>query len=143
MPIQLAAPKKKEFVLEKSDEALGNTGEGRIPTTITVRQAVQGDVELRNALFNDFTREFDGRVIKVSQKISFDDIRRLEIFLTLCACNITNSQGEPLFKFVNERLTDNSVFNKAWASLDPVIAIEIGEKVLEMNPLWMPETGEV
>jgi hypothetical protein len=142
MPIQLSAPKKKEFILTRSDEALGNVGEDKIPTTVTIRQAIQGDVELRNALFTDFTREYDGRIVKVTQRISYDDIRRLEIFLTLCGCNIDNDKGEPLFKFANERLTDRGAFEKAWATLPPVIAIEIGEKVLEMNPLWSQELGE-
>jgi hypothetical protein len=142
MPIQLATPKKKEFVLEKSDEALGNTGDAVEPTKIVVRQATQGDVELRNALFADFTREYDGRIVKVVQRISYDDIRRLEVFLTLCSCNLLNAKGDSLFTFVNDRLVDQNAFNRAWASLDPVLAIEIGEKVLEMNPLWQPEVGE-
>jgi hypothetical protein len=139
MPIQLSAPKKKEFTLEDSDKELKNEGE---PTKIVVRQATQGDIEMRNTLFADFTREYDGRMVKVTQKISYDDIRRLEVFLTLCSCNITNSKAEPLFTFRDERLVNQSEFNRAWATLPPVVAVEIGNKVLEMNPLWMPEVGE-
>jgi hypothetical protein len=142
MPIQLSAPKKKDFTLVESDKALENTGDAAVATVITVRQATQGDVEQRNTLFADFTREYDGRMVKVTQKISYDDIRRLEVFLTLCACNIINEKGDPLFKFVNERLTDKNAFDRAWAALPPVVAIEIGDKVLEMNPLWVPTSGE-
>ena len=143
MPFQLSAPKKKEFQLEKSDEALGNTGKESVPTTVLIRQATQGDVELRNALFADFTREYDGRMVKVTQRISYDDIRRLEVFLTLCACNIINAKGDPLFVFNNERVADRVAFDRAWATLPPVVAIELGEKVLEMNPLWSPEAGGI
>jgi len=143
MPIQLGAPKKKEFVLVESDLALGNTEAGAVPTKITIRQATQGDIELRNALFADFTREYDGRMVKVVQHISYDDIRRLEVFLTLCACNLLDSKGEPLFNFTGEKLVDQVTFKRAWASLEPVIAIEIGEKVLEMNPIWRPDMGEI
>jgi hypothetical protein len=139
MPIQLSAPKKKEFTLADSDIELKNEGEA---TKIVVRQATQGDIEMRNTLFADFTREYDGRMVKVTQRISYDDIRRLEVFLTLCSCNIVNSKGDPLFVFKDERLTNQAEFNRAWANLPPVVAIEIGNKVLEMNPLWMPEVGE-
>ena len=143
MPIQLGSPKKKEFVLTESDKVLGNTEADSVPTKITIRQATQGDVELRNALFADFTREYDGRMVKVVQHISYDDIRRLEVFLTLCQCNLLDPKGESLFTFVNERLVDQVAFKRAWASLEPVLAIEIGEKVLDMNPVWRPEMGEV
>lgn len=142
MPIQLGTPKKKKYILVESDKALGNTEADSTPTEIVVRQATQGDVELRNALFADFTREYDGRMVKVVQHISYDDIRRLEVFLTLCSCNLLDAKGEPMFTFVNEKLIDNVAFKRAWASLEPVIAIEIGEKVLEMNPVWRPEMGE-
>lgn len=143
MPIQLGAPKKKEYILVESDKALGNTEADAVPTKISIRQATQGDVELRNALFADFTREYDGRMVKVVQHISYDDIRRLEVYLTLTACNLLDSKGEPVFTFINDKLVDQIAFKRAWAGLEPVIAIEIGEKVLEMNPIWRPETGEI
>ena len=141
MPIQLKSPLKKEFHLEKSDKEL-ETDDGA--TMIAVRQATQGGHELRNELFSEFKREYDGAKISVVQRISFDDIRRREVFLTLCACNIMDESGKkPLFKFDNGNPTNEADFNKAWGKLQPVIANEIHEKVLEMNPLWNEGTVAV
>jgi hypothetical protein len=136
MPIKLKSPLKKEFHLIKSDAELGvdETGD---PTLITVRQATQGDHELRNDLDSEFRREYDGRTIKVVQRISFDDLRRREVFLTLCACNILDEDGKRLlFEFENGRLIDEGKFNTAWGKLPPTVADEMHEKVMEMNPLW-------
>jgi len=133
MPIKLASPIKKEFHLSKSDKELG-TDDGA--TMVIIRQATQGGHELRNDLFSEFKREYDGATIKVVQRISFDDIRRREVFLTMCSCNVVGENGKPLFKFVNETLTNESDFQASWSKLPPVIAQEIHEKVLEMNPLW-------
>ena len=137
MPIKLKSPLKKEFHLTKSDGELGVDGIEGDPTLITVRQATQGDHELRNDLDSEFRREYDGRTIKVVQRISFDDLRRREVFLTLCACNILDEDGsKPLFAFENGRLNNEEVFNRSWGKLPPTVADEIHEKVMEMNPLW-------
>ena len=134
MPIKLASPLKKEFHLEKSDAEL-QTEDGA--TMVTIRQATQGGHELRNDLFAEFKREYGEGIIKVVQRISFDDIRRREVFLTLCACNIMDETGKKsLFIFENGGLPSETIFQKAWGKLPPIIAKEIHEKVLEMNPLW-------
>ena len=149
MPIKILANNTKEFPLKKSDKEFKNEGDA---TTVTIRQATQGDFEIRNDLFAEFKREYDGSAIRVIQRISFDDIRRKEVFLTLCACNILDypevAEGEKqiaddklpsLFKFKDGRLTNERDFLVAWAKLHPTIANEIHECVLEMNPLWKPE----
>ena len=133
MPILLRAPIKKQFHLEKSDAELGVTDGA---TMVTIRQATQGDYELRNDLTSEFKREYDGVLIRVVQRISFDDIKRREVFLTLCACNIISEGKKPLFRFDNGKLRDEVEFRDAWYKLEPIIADEIHEKVLEMNPLW-------
>jgi hypothetical protein len=134
MPIRLSTPLRREFHLVKSDKTL-DVQDGA--TMITVRQATQGAHELRNDLWSEFKREYDGQTIKVVQRISFDDIRRREVFLTLAGSNILDENGkDPLFTFTNGQLTDERLFNAAWGKLPPVIAEEIHEYVLEMNPLW-------
>lgn len=134
MPLTVSKPVKKEFHLAKTDERFGITDGA---TMITVRQAAQGDHELRNDLTAEFKREYDGTTIRVVQRISFDDIRRREVFLTLCACNIMAPGGKkPLFHFENGRLQDEVAFRSAWSQLDPYVADEIHEKVLEVNELW-------
>jgi hypothetical protein len=140
MPLKVMSNNKKEFVLKKSDNEFSNKGE---PTKVTIRQATQGDFEIRNDLFAEFKREYDGTAIRVIQRISFDDIRRKEVFLTLCECNILDDQDgdEPkeLFSFKDGRLTNEREFLSAWSKLHPSIANEIHEYVLEQNPLWKPE----
>ena len=134
MPLQMKSPLVKESHLEKSDAELGVTDGA---TMVTIRQATQGGHELRNDLFAEFKREYDGNSIRVVQRISFDDIRRREVFLTLSACNIMDENGKnPLFTFENGLLKNEAVFSKAWGKLPPIVANEIHEKVLEMNPLW-------
>jgi hypothetical protein len=141
MALKLTAPIKKEFILEKTDEAIPSEGE---PTTVTIRQATQGDNEFRNELFAKFQREYDtAGGVKVTQDISFDSIRRREVYLTLCGCNIMGENGESLFKFnAAGKLTDEVAFRRAWSQLEAITANEIHEKVLEMNPMWRSDGGE-
>lgn len=142
MPIKILSDQVQEFILIKSDKEFDNEGE---PTTISVRQATQGDFEIRNNLFANFKRRYEGNAITVEQTLSFDDIRRKEVFLTLTACNIIDDSGgkeKPLFVFSNGRLTDEAKFRRAWAKLHPIVAEEISQCVLKMNPLWSGE-GEL
>jgi hypothetical protein len=141
MALRITAPTKKEFILERTDAAIPTEGG---PTTITVRQATQGDNELRNELFAKFQREYNNEGgVKVTQDISFDAIRRREVYLTLCSTNIAAEDGSALFKFnSNGRLTDEVAFRRAWSLLESITADEIHEKVLEMNPNWRSDGGE-
>jgi len=132
MPVRLLPATKSTYRLEKSDvEYKTDT-----PTIIEVRLATQGAVEARNELFAEFKREYEGSKVTVSQRLSFDDVRRKEVFLTLAACNIEAEDGKPLFTFSNERLDDEGKFKNAWNQLPPMVASEIHEKVLESNVVW-------
>lgn len=140
MSLKVVPSVKKLFVLERSDKELGNEGE---PTTIEVKTASQGAVETRNRVFQAYQRvlDVDGN-ITVNQNFTYDDVRRKQVFLTLTACNIQNSNGDPLFHFENGVLKSEDEFIKAWNLLDPIVAEEIHEKVLEQNPIWDPTRGE-
>ena len=132
MPVRLLPATKSTYRLEKSDvEYKTDT-----PTIIEVRLATQGAVEARNELFAEFKREYEGSKVTVSQRLSFDDVRRKEVFLTLAACNIETEDGKPLFTFSNECLDDEVKFRNAWNQLPPMVASEIHEKVLESNVVW-------
>jgi len=133
MPFQLKSPLRKEFRLERSDKEFATEGD---PTSVIIRQATQGDYELIRDLLNDYRREYDGQTITISQRLSPDDIRRREVYLTLSACNIMDEHGKPLFKFEKERLKNELEFKAAWYRLPPVVAEEIHKYVLEINPLW-------
>jgi ketosteroid isomerase-like protein len=134
MPIKLAEPLTKDFDLIKSDTRFKNlTGE---PTRITLRQATQGDVASRNEILANYTRNFDGDRVTISQNVAFDDVKKRSVFLVLVDCNIKDLDDTMLFKFRNGRPTSISEFEVSWAKLPPIVADEMYEKVLEMNPIW-------
>lgn len=136
MPIKIKSPLEKQYHLEKSDKELGNEDGA---TMVTIRQATQGDFELVNDLNSEFQREYDGTRIIAKQRISFDDIRRLQVFLTMIDCNILDeNEKDPLFRFDSKtkKVQSRAEFERSWYKLPPVIADEIYEYVLEMNPLW-------
>ena len=139
MPIKVQPPIIKDFTLDKADKAANNTKD---PTIIRVRQAAQGERERRDKVYFDFKREYksDGEV-SVTQQISYNDVARMEVMLTLADCNILGLDEQPLFKFKNDRITSEFDFLNAWAQLTPEVADEIHEKVLEMNLLWS-ESGK-
>ena len=145
MSLKLSMPLVKEFSLAEIDDKYAQlagqpvTGE---PTMIAVRQAETGGNEARNALFSRFQREYTPDTVKVTQDISFDAVRRKEVFLTLAACNITDMNDKPLFSFRNGHLENEDIFNKAWAQLPPLYADAIHEKVLDVNIMWRAEVGE-
>ena len=134
MPIRIVPPPVKKFILVESDEQLENDGE---PTVVFIRPAVQGDEEMRNRLFTSVTSEYVQDAIVSSSTLSIDDLRRVEVFLTLADSNLLGYDGKPLFLFENERLsTTEFEFDKVWGQLPNVIAEEIIRYVLEVNQQW-------
>jgi hypothetical protein len=133
MALKIQPPIFKEFTLEKSDTANGNT---ESPTKIRIRQATRGEHEARNHLFAESKREFVGGRAYETVDLSRDDLRRKEVFLTLAYANIENADGEPLFKFKNDRLVDEFQFIIAWNQLDYIVAEEIIECVHDLNIQW-------
>ncbi|MCJ7760944.1 hypothetical protein MUP59_07395 [Candidatus Bathyarchaeota archaeon] len=145
MPIQLAVPIEKDYTLDKSDE-LYNTAKGE-PTRVTIRQATQGDHERRAALFSSIVREMarnstDGDTVRWIQRFSFEELKRIEVFLTLKACNISGSNGKSLFDFDSNGKIQEAKFKQAWDILPPAVAQEIHDCVLELNVDWQPQLGE-
>jgi len=145
MPITLSVPVEKDYTLDKSDK-IYDTPKGE-PTRITVRQATQGDHERRSALFSSIVREMarnatDGDTVRWIQRFSFEELKRIEVMLTLKACNITGANGKPLFEFNEDGKMSESKFKQAWDILPPAVAQEIHDCVLELNVDWQPVLGE-
>lgn len=139
MSFKLATPLVSEYFLTKTDAMYPNP-EDPTKTRIEVRLASTGDVERRADLFNKFKRTFDGfGNFTIEQNVTMDDVRRMEVFLTLAACNIKKPDGQPLFVFKNGKLTDKDAFEKAWALLPPQVSEEIHELILQHNKLWSAE----
>lgn len=138
MPIRIKVPLVENFILEKSDKLLENTGN---PTIVKIRQASQGEEEERNALFalTEKRIHLEDGMTSYHTYISVDDVWREEVWLTLADCNIENEDGEPLFQFKANRISmEKNEFKKAWGRLDPHVASEIIEKVHAVNQQWGP-----
>jgi hypothetical protein len=138
MALKLTAPIEKDFILEKTDKEYDVKDDH---TTVRIRQATQGQCEVRNALLSEFTRVFDGDQLTVSQHFSPEELYRREVELTMVGCNIENDNGKPTFFFKDGKV-DPASFKRGWAGLPPIVAEEIHDKVLEMNPLWAGPMGE-
>jgi len=142
MAYRLTAPLEKTFELLQTDPA----GE----TSVTIRQATRAAQDARMDLTAEASRIWNdaevGRV-EVKQRISLADLQRMEVLMTLCACNIEDEDGQPLFKFKRDstgrsHLASEKQFEHAWGSLPDEVAREIHSKVVEVNPQWGTE-GEV
>jgi hypothetical protein len=147
MPIKLIAPQYETFVLERSDDLYDNKDE---PTTVTVKQAAQGEHEQRQSLFAKLEQRWNQLSpdeVSLVQTISMEEVKKLEVYLTLADSNIVGFDDKPLFpsktKDGNPSLAmSKTQFANAWAKLLPETAQEIHEKVLELNPLWQRQVGE-
>ncbi len=133
MALKLSAPIEKDFVLEKTDEMFGTEG-----TRVRVRQATQAQHERRASLFATLIREYpegDMNNVRFVQRFSLPELMRIEAFLTLIDSNIEDENSRPLF---HEGMSE-AQFSRSWGRLPPAVAIEIHDKVLEVNPDWIPE----
>lgn len=142
MPYKLIARAEQTFRLERTDAKFENEGD---PTTVTIRQASMHDVEERGEVNNELIQEMrPDESNRLIFKYSFWRLHRVEVFLTLKACNILDLEGKPLFRFKDGRLNMTlNEFTRVWGSLDPTICDEIHEKVLILNPDWrIGEQGE-
>lgn len=139
MPKAISTPLEKTFKLDQFDP----TGE----TFVIVRQATQAQHERRAELFDEITRIYNDAVAgetQIKQRISVEELKRIEVMLTLAECNILDEDGAtPLFTFVQERgrprlaMTENR-FKEAWGKLPTEVAEEIHKKIREVNPTWGP-----
>lgn len=137
MALKLKTPDEKEFPLLVADP----TGD----TRVRVRQATQREHELRADLWataSRVMRDGVGGEVELKQRISFPEIMRREVYLTLVECNITDENDSPIFKFTKVE-TGRSVlamsevsFADAWGKLPAKVAAEIHSKVLELNTAW-------
>jgi hypothetical protein len=149
MPIKLSAPLEHEFTLDRSDKLFGTDGES---TRITIRQATQEQKEKRDVVFSTITRIMSSVTspddeVALRQRWSWEELKRVEVFLTLVSCNLLDENGSPLFKFKNDKnghqnldMTDVA-FRDAWGKLPPEIADEIHENVRSVNLTWAGPLG--
>lgn len=140
MPLRLKAPLIKDFVLEMTDKKYGVGDE---TTKVTIKQASQMDNERRSQVLANNTRIIDSDITKFKMKSdwSMEELKRMEVRLTLVGCNIEREDGKPLFNFTTDNgvpilAMDDRTFERAWGTLPPDVANEIHDKVLEVNFDW-------
>ena len=153
MPLQLVAPIVKTFTLDVSDEKYGVEGEE--PTTVFIKQAAQHEHALRQDLFSTLERKYRGLdtgepldEVSIVQRIALEELKELEVWLTLVDCNMLDENGQLLFPSKKSKSGEMGLsmtrrqFALSWGRLFPDVAIEIHGKVLEVNPLWMGLEGK-
>lgn len=139
MPFRKQIPLVKDLVLERTDKAYGVQG---TPTSVTIRQATQSAHERRANLFANIVRELgkNDEMVRLVQRFSMEELKRIEVMLTLAGCNIEDENGSMLFKFDSDGfIRDEAAFNRAWGMLPPLVAEEIHDKVLDVNVDWAPQ----
>ena|SRR3990167_797193 len=130
MALKLAAPLIETVKLEDIDP----TGE----TFAVFVQATMEQHERRNAIFAD--REYSWAdsevgVIRQRSKWNPDEQARLEVFLTLRDCNITDDKDNLLFPFKNGKIGE-SQFYQAWAKMPPEWASSLHKACYQVNKVW-------
>lgn len=137
MPKPISTPLEKQFRLDKWDP----DGD----SSITVRQARQWQHEKREELFAETSRvwrEGDMGEVELKSRVSFSEVTRTEVFLTLVDSNLPDETGKPIFKFRKDgngrQILDmtSTEFSYAWGQLEPELCAEIHDKVLEVCPMW-------
>jgi len=137
MALKISPSLVEEYILEDADKTQGLPADEE-HTKVSIRMATQGDIERRSEVMDRFQRQYDGEKVTVTQSFYYDEVERIEVELTLAACNILDDKDKPLFEFVNGRLVDHNKFIVAWSKLPPHYAMAIKRVVKEKNPVWGP-----
>lgn len=149
MPIQIKPTVYETFTLDDIDRKYGVEGEA---TFVVIKQASQAQHADRQKLFSRMERKFspddDPDEVTIVQELSNDELKQMEVWLTLCDSNIEDENGNALFKSKkdgkgNPRLDmSRQAFVNAWGRLLPDVANAIHDKVLELNIMWDSSSGE-
>lgn len=145
MTLKINPPLLKEFHLEETDKLYGDDA---TKTLVTFRQATRGDEEARNRLFaiveKQYKKDSDNEdVVSYMSDISMDDVYRREVFRTLVASNIMESDEKELFLFKNGSLNmSENEFTKAWGKLPWEAAQEMIKCNHEVNVQWAPSGND-
>lgn len=141
MPLDITAPERKTFRLEKTD-ALYNIDEANASTITVVQARVKQNSE-RADLFKKITREFlEGNRELVIMDLPLYNLLLKQIYLTMVDCNLT-ADGELLFRFKKNKKGENYLdmswtqFVEAIGYIPESVLLEMQDKVLEVNPHWI------
>lgn len=147
MPVKIAAPITKVFILEETDKRYAVEGPA---STVTIKQAREHEHIIRQGYFAKLEQRWSGvqpQEVTVVQNLGLEELARLEARLTVIDCNLEDENGKRLFNTSSEpgaqKLAMSAAqFEEAWGKLPLDVAEEIHKKVLEMNPQWGGQRGE-
>lgn len=134
MPLKLAVPLEKNYILEKSDKKYGSPDDES--TYVRFRQVTNAEKEIIEDLMEPQRIWNAQGEMSMRQSASNNQIMRKLIFLTMTDCNITTAAGAKLFHFEDGRLVNEEEFTNSWGFPPADVAEEIMAKALEANPLW-------
>ena len=106
---------------------------------------------IRQDFFSTLERKYDSLTpdeVSIVQRIALEELKQLEVWLTLVECNIEGENGKPLFPSKKSKVGDlrlamqKNQFENNWGLLPPDVAAEIHDKVLEVNIQWGGAEGE-
>ena len=140
MPLDITAPERKSFRLERTDALFGIDDDEA--TTIVIVQARVKQNSERSQLFREIKREYEGTRERLIMDLPMYNLVLKQIYLTLVDCNLT-AEGKELFRF-KKNSKGEDVLDMRWEQfvvatgcLQESVLQEINEKVLEVNPHWI------
>ena len=134
-------PIVKQFKLDYDVE--GNS-------TVTIRQIKAGDLVQLGDLFADQTQVWDDDdfgTVKLQRKWNAEELKQERAYRTLVGLDLTVEEtGEDWFTFKDGRNgpelnMSRAAFIERWGLLDPELANEIYQHVVEMNPVFDPNAS--
>lgn len=137
MSFRLKNAIETEYDLIRSDDFFDNEGDA---TKIKIRLADTHAETEREQLFSKITREIskNSNTINLVTVVNNAHLQMVEARLTLSACNILNSEGEPAIKFKDGVVENEEEFAEVWGALPLIVTREISEYVREVNTHWRP-----
>lgn len=145
MPYKASVPVAETYPLPLTDKKYGCDGPGDEPTTVSIREATQGEHRARLTLFEKLKRVYNAKNelgdIVFEQTLNDAQLIETEIWLTLAGTNICKEDGAPVFKFKTaggKSVVDmtSAEFTVAIATIDPTVVAEMHDQVMKKNPSW-------
>jgi hypothetical protein len=150
MAFKVKAPAGESYFLDQTDKYYSIDPADR--TFVVIREATQSEDSVHSTLFAEITRVIDStsknpKQVQIKQSLSSDELKEMDIYLTLADTNITDENGQALIRFkkvgsISKVDMSEGEFKNALGKLPGRVVSEIHEKVALKNPDWFGEPGE-
>lgn len=107
---------------------------------VSFRQARAGEQRRLANLNAEQTQTWDDQnlgKIQLTRRWNPEDIKQFRVYLTLAGADLSNENGDPLFRLKEGRVSmAQAEFLAVWDSLPVELANELHQKCLAANPQW-------